>query len=132
MKQTKKILIFLIIFIGFFIINNQNVFAVKKVIFPTNNPPQPKPANIFPNISEDKNNNTNIPIEDIFNITKNNENTILNPDTENPGNYFQEPATNQTQNKNSNEPISLGIKIVIFSAIAIFLFVLYRKLKNIK
>ena len=132
MINIKKILI--IIISGFFIMNTSQVFAVKKAIYPTINPSIQSPIETRPNISGSGNvsNTTESTInneQDSDNQTSNNSSIESQTNTE--INTEQVNNTDTVSNNNVKRE-SLKIPAIIFGIVVLFLFFLYRKLKNLK
>ena len=123
MMNIKKVFISFIIVFVFFTVNIQSSLALTKAIFPTLNPPQPKPANLRPNISK----GINEPKDDFIYLNREG-NYVAPNDTNNGtvnGNTLSLPNP-ETKNKNVS-PILL---VVIILIVSILLFFLNKKLKN--
>jgi hypothetical protein len=132
MINIKKILI--IIISGFFIMNTSQVFAIKKAIYPTINPSIQSPIETRPNISGSGNvssttENTINNEQESNNQTSNNS---MESQTNTEINNEQVNNTDTVSNNNNVNMESLKIPAIIFGIVVLFLFFLYRKLKNLK
>lgn len=119
MINIKKIFVPFIIIFVFFTINIQNSFALTKAIFPTLNPPQPKPANIRPNISKDINDTK----DNFIYVNKEGNYEAPNINDETVDSNTESVPTLKTNNKN----VSLVFFVIIIIIIPILLFFLYKK-----